>query len=234
MPFLASEFVATSRRDGARTIVYFGGELDCANEGLARAEIEIALDRGATNSSSTSATSRSGTPEAFMSYSTLAPRAAPRNGACSSRRPPTACSTSWRTAASTGASSSSSAASTLCAWSLERRSRRPRPPRTRVIRTAARRLTLTSARSQAQASPTPRPRRPRRDRVAHAETTSPTPRAAAPNSRLREHRGNPLSDPLRDSLGPGGDARTRLSQVQLPRCRCGAGQWPYDRLEARR
>jgi anti-sigma B factor antagonist len=40
------EFVAMSRRDGARTIVYFGGELDCANEGLATAEVEIALDRG--------------------------------------------------------------------------------------------------------------------------------------------------------------------------------------------
>jgi anti-anti-sigma factor len=43
-PFL--DFMATSRRDGARSVVHFDGELDCANEGLARAEIEIALDRG--------------------------------------------------------------------------------------------------------------------------------------------------------------------------------------------
>ena len=43
-----SEFVAASRRDGARTVVRFEGELDCASEGLARAEVEIALDRGGT------------------------------------------------------------------------------------------------------------------------------------------------------------------------------------------
>jgi anti-sigma B factor antagonist len=45
---LSSEFVAASRRDGARTLVRFDGELDCANEGLARAEVERALDRGGT------------------------------------------------------------------------------------------------------------------------------------------------------------------------------------------
>jgi anti-sigma B factor antagonist len=45
---LPSEFAVTSRRDGARTVVRFDGELDCANEGLARAEVEIAVDRGGT------------------------------------------------------------------------------------------------------------------------------------------------------------------------------------------
>jgi anti-anti-sigma factor len=44
--FLPSEFSAASRREGARSIVCLGGELDCAGEGLARAEIEIALERG--------------------------------------------------------------------------------------------------------------------------------------------------------------------------------------------
>ena len=43
-----AEFVATSRRHGARAVVRFDGELDCANEGLARVEVEIALDRGGT------------------------------------------------------------------------------------------------------------------------------------------------------------------------------------------
>ena len=40
------EFTATSHRDGARAVVAFGGELDVMNEGLARAEVEIALERG--------------------------------------------------------------------------------------------------------------------------------------------------------------------------------------------
>jgi anti-sigma B factor antagonist len=43
-----TEFVAASRRDGARAIVRFDGELDCANEALARLEVEIALERGGT------------------------------------------------------------------------------------------------------------------------------------------------------------------------------------------
>ena len=41
-----TEFNAASRRDGDRAIVQLDGELDCSSEGLARAEIEIALDRG--------------------------------------------------------------------------------------------------------------------------------------------------------------------------------------------
>jgi anti-sigma B factor antagonist len=45
---LSSEFVAASRRDGARAVVRFDGELDYANEGSARAEVDIALDRGGT------------------------------------------------------------------------------------------------------------------------------------------------------------------------------------------
>jgi len=40
------DFTTASRRDADRAIVRFDGELDLANEGLARAEIEIALDRG--------------------------------------------------------------------------------------------------------------------------------------------------------------------------------------------
>jgi anti-sigma B factor antagonist len=42
----SSEFVAASRRYRDRTVVWFDGELDCASEGLARVEVEIALDRG--------------------------------------------------------------------------------------------------------------------------------------------------------------------------------------------
>jgi anti-anti-sigma factor len=41
-----TEFTAGSRRDGARAIASFEGELDCSSEGLARVEIEIALERG--------------------------------------------------------------------------------------------------------------------------------------------------------------------------------------------
>src|SRR5262249_35826337 len=41
-----TEFNVASRRDHSRTIASFDGELDCGSEGLARAEIEIALDRG--------------------------------------------------------------------------------------------------------------------------------------------------------------------------------------------
>jgi len=44
--FFDPEFTATSWRDGSRATVRFGGELDLTNEGLARAEVEIALDRG--------------------------------------------------------------------------------------------------------------------------------------------------------------------------------------------
>ena len=40
------EFNVGSRRDADRTTAWFDGELDCGGEGLARAEIEIALDRG--------------------------------------------------------------------------------------------------------------------------------------------------------------------------------------------
>src|SRR5262245_49508526 len=40
------DFNAASRRDGARSIARFDGEFDCCSEGIARAEIEIALDRG--------------------------------------------------------------------------------------------------------------------------------------------------------------------------------------------
>ena len=95
------EFVATSRRDGARTIVYFGGEWDCANDRLARAELEIALDRGGDELILYLRDLTSMDARGVHVCSTLAPRAAPGNGACSSCRPPTACSASWRTAAST-------------------------------------------------------------------------------------------------------------------------------------
>jgi anti-anti-sigma factor len=44
--YLLPEFTATSWRDGDRTTVRYGGELDLTNEGLAKAELEIALDRG--------------------------------------------------------------------------------------------------------------------------------------------------------------------------------------------
>jgi anti-sigma B factor antagonist len=44
--FVITDFRAESRRDGDRTIVRYDGELDCSNEGLARVEIEIALERG--------------------------------------------------------------------------------------------------------------------------------------------------------------------------------------------
>jgi len=43
-----TEFTAESRRDGDRAVVSFEGELDCSSEGLARVEIEIALERGGT------------------------------------------------------------------------------------------------------------------------------------------------------------------------------------------
>jgi anti-anti-sigma factor len=43
-----SQFAAASRRDGARTVVRLDGELDLLNEDRARAEVEIALDRGGT------------------------------------------------------------------------------------------------------------------------------------------------------------------------------------------
>jgi anti-sigma B factor antagonist len=43
---LEPQFTAVSRREGQRAVVRFEGELDCAVEGLARAEIEIALERG--------------------------------------------------------------------------------------------------------------------------------------------------------------------------------------------
>jgi anti-sigma B factor antagonist len=46
--FAFTEFNTASRRDGDRAVVRFDGELDCAGEGLARAEIEIALERGGT------------------------------------------------------------------------------------------------------------------------------------------------------------------------------------------
>jgi anti-anti-sigma factor len=46
--FPSPDFTAASRREGPRSVVRLRGELDCANEGLARAEIEIALDRGGT------------------------------------------------------------------------------------------------------------------------------------------------------------------------------------------
>ena len=41
-----TEFTTASRRDADRAIARFDGELDYCGEGLARAEIEIALDRG--------------------------------------------------------------------------------------------------------------------------------------------------------------------------------------------
>lgn len=44
--FHIAEFTATSWRDGSCATVQFGGELELTNEGLARAEVEIALDRG--------------------------------------------------------------------------------------------------------------------------------------------------------------------------------------------
>ena len=44
--FHIAEFTATSWWDGACATVQFGGELELTNEGLARAEVEIALDRG--------------------------------------------------------------------------------------------------------------------------------------------------------------------------------------------
>jgi anti-sigma B factor antagonist len=43
-----SEFATTSRRDGPRTVVRFDGELDYGDERLARAQLDIALDRGGT------------------------------------------------------------------------------------------------------------------------------------------------------------------------------------------
>jgi anti-anti-sigma factor len=43
-----ADFDATSRREGTRALVQLTGELDCVNEGLARAEVEIALERGGT------------------------------------------------------------------------------------------------------------------------------------------------------------------------------------------
>ena len=43
-----TEFNAASWRDDDRATVRLEVELDCASEGLARAEIEIALDRGGT------------------------------------------------------------------------------------------------------------------------------------------------------------------------------------------
>jgi anti-anti-sigma factor len=46
--FELMDFNATSLRDGHRSVVLFDGELDCASEGLARAEVEIALARGGT------------------------------------------------------------------------------------------------------------------------------------------------------------------------------------------
>jgi anti-anti-sigma factor len=41
-----TEFNAASRRDRDRAVVRLDGELDCSTEGLARVEIEIALERG--------------------------------------------------------------------------------------------------------------------------------------------------------------------------------------------
>jgi anti-anti-sigma factor len=43
-----TEFNCESRREADRAIARFEGELDCSTEGLARAEIEIALERGGT------------------------------------------------------------------------------------------------------------------------------------------------------------------------------------------
>ena len=45
--FPMAEFSATSRYERGRPVVRMDGELDIASEGLARAEIEIALSRGA-------------------------------------------------------------------------------------------------------------------------------------------------------------------------------------------
>jgi anti-anti-sigma factor len=46
LTFPIPEFATASRLEGTRAVARFEGELDCAAEGLARAEIEIALERG--------------------------------------------------------------------------------------------------------------------------------------------------------------------------------------------